>query len=419
MNENKERSLISIVQDTYQDISSATMNKYLADNFSFPVIDLQCEKDKFDQFIEALNESEQFQEKPELYTFEISKTNTFHYVVGHDHEYAIIGSREINDIIQLSIYGKSVKEAEKVYKLFKKFEHYESDTFVDFYTSSLDGNNGVRDYLVTLKSKDFKDDYTDYYPFLNINEMFKQFTESNENILVISGEPGTGKTRAANLYIKWLIDNPNYAGKFFNNDNPYHEDIGLSTSFSVSYVKNEDVLSKDQFWENQLKVRPALIFLDDADFCLTSRTNEIQTSEDMNKNKFLSQLLSFSDGITKNKSKFIITTNIPVEDIDTAVLRKGRTFDVLQFRKMTINEALDVWKNRELDTENFWQYFDFENTSIKEQQTDKCVPACDLGSAINKEKIRLEKNETGCNQYLKENGISILNKLKPTTVGFI
>ena len=77
---------------------------------------------------------------------------------------------------------------------------------------------------------------------------------------------------------------------------------------------------------------------------LTRRDAETYSFDERNRNRFLSNLLSFTDGIQKNYTKFIFTTNQSFDDIDSAVLRKGRLFDVLELRELTNEEALEVWK---------------------------------------------------------------------------
>jgi len=138
---------------------------------------------------------------------------------------------------------------------------------------------------------------------------------------------------------------------------------------------------------------------DDLDYFLTSRNEELQTSDDAEKNKFLSQFLSFTDGIEQNETKFIITTNQPFDDIDDALLRKGRLFDILELRKLTNEEALNVWTSAGLLKEKFIFAGD--------------VLQADLGSEIEK---HLNK-EIKIEQYLLEDNISKIKKFNKK-IGF-
>ena len=174
-----------------------------------------------------------------------------------------------------------------------------------------------------------------------------------------------------------------------------------SEGVKVAYIKNEDILSQDIFWNILQEDEYNLVFLDDLDYSLLPRTQNISTSEDIQKNKFISNLLSFTDGIfdSGNKTKFIITTNKEVGDIDTAVLRKGRTFDILQLRELKNEEAKKIWLNNGLEEEIFNDKF-----------PDGVLQA-DLGTTISIEKKALAK-KVSLKPYIKEDGISLYTKTK-------
>lgn len=175
-----------------------------------------------------------------------------------------------------------------------------------------------------------------------------------------------------------------------------------SEGIKVAYVKNEDILSQDIFWNILRDDEYHLVFLDDLDYSLLPRTQTIATGMDVEKNKFVSHLLSFTDGIFEsgNKTKFIITTNKEIGDIDTAVLRKGRTFDILELRELHNKEARDIWISNGL-AEN-----DFEEAMGQ----DKVLQA-DLGSTITMAKKAIEKN-VELKPYVLEDGISMYMKTK-------
>ena len=139
-----------------------------------------------------------------------------------------------------------------------------------------------------------------------------------------------------------------------------------------------------------------LLDLDDLDYMLTKRDSEVMTNDDAKKNAFLNQLLSFTDGVQKNKTKFIITTNQHFEDVDTALLRKGRLFDILEFRKLKNDEALTIWLSEDLKEEEFRKIFSDD------------VSQADLGSEIAKRKNKRIKNTIS--SYLKEKDISKIQR---------
>lgn len=384
----------NIMQDAYQDLPESLANSYIASWYGFSIVSLMCKKENYSKLIDTLKQ--QYGSKE--YKFEITPSNKVYYIEDDNHRVLLIADIGTSDIYSISIFGKDIPTTEEAYKIFKKFEHTENQIVVNFNTLSVGSHGKVSEYNTQLKAKDFEDDRNDFYPYLNVEELFRQFTISNENVLVLSGEPGTGKTRAANLYIKWLIQNEDICRAHGVYDSDTSED-DEGANISVCYVKNEELLSLDAFWELLTHRNPALVFLDDSDHSLTSRKNEVTSGTDHNKNKFLSQLLSFTDGVTKNNVKFIITTNLDPESIDTAVLRKGRTFDILKFRKLTPKEAYKIWRTFGYSKKQFSSYF----------ETDEFIPACDLGSAINKE-LNTSKTGQENKSYVKEHGISILNK---------
>jgi ATP-dependent 26S proteasome regulatory subunit len=59
-------------------------------------------------------------------------------------------------------------------------------------------------------------------------------------------------------------------------------------------------------------------------------------------NTMMHRFLNVSDGlISAQDKKMVFSTNLPsVKDIDSALLRPGRCFDVVEFRPLTRKEAL-------------------------------------------------------------------------------
>ena len=253
-------------------------------------------------------------------------------------------------------------------------------------------NSGRLDVDVkSYSSSDF--DYTEklYYPYIYTDTMFKQLFSRSENILILCGEPGCGKTSLGAQLLQYSMNN-------FYLLNRKEEDIMLKDVYAA-YIKSTEVLAMDELWRTLSSKEYDLVFLDDLDYFLTSRDQEVQSSEDAMKNKFLSEFLSFTDGIEQNKTKFVITTNQPFDDIDEALMRKGRLFDILELRRLKNKEALDVWTNAGLSEKSF--------------MFDGDVLQADLGSEIEK---HLNKN-VKIEKYLADESISKLKKFNKK-VGF-
>ncbi len=98
----------------------------------------------------------------------------------------------------------------------------------------------------------------------------------------------------------------------------------------VSY--NPQLLATDGLLSTFLTSEADVFVLEDADARLTARTQG---------NTLMHRLLSVSDGlVTLAGKKLIFSTNLnsPAE-IDAALLRPGRCFDVPAFRRLTFSEA--------------------------------------------------------------------------------
>lgn len=296
--------------------------------------------------------------------------------------------RENNTKLDLFVSANDLDNLDKLSKVTNLFENevMESEVRIDcFYMAA--GNR----LDLYEKDKTIKDFHLNekYYPYLDIDELFKQYLMSEDNILLLTGKSGTGKTALTDSYMKFSIKS-DFVKKYLEKEGPIN--------FKVAYVKNENILSTDDFWVSLQYNTYDLIILDDLDYSLLPRTQKVSSTEDINKNKFISNLLSYTDGIFDEnvKTKFIITTNKETKEIDTAILRKGRTFDILNLRTLTNSEAKEIWLSEGLKSDTF-------ETSVF--STNNEILPCDLGSEISKIKAS-EKLEIKIKPYIKEDGIS-------------
>jgi Cdc6-like AAA superfamily ATPase len=292
-----------------------------------------------------------------------------------------------------NIYCKSEFDLNRIYNICLKHNKDEEESEVKcFFESFYIKQNGIDKTTKVLTMKDVKDISESYYPFMNTKKTFEQFCTGNENILILTGPAGRGKTKFTNLLFKHLFQEPENI--------PYDKLEAIpeldEQFFNVAYVKSTDILAMDEFWRTLQKELPDFVILDDLDYMLTKRESEVMTSDDAKKNAFLNQLLSYTDGVQKNKTKFIITTNQHFDDVDSALLRKGRLFNILEFRTLKNSEALKIWSEAELSEEEFQKLF----------QED--VLQSDLGSEIAKRKNKRIKDIT--DDYLYEPEISKIKR---------
>jgi len=294
--------------------------------------------------------------------------------------------------VYVSVYGKSEEITAKVWEIYVANTKEENE--VELYMSNYHLNGQVLDSTTKImKLEELNNISPLYYPYIDTETMFNLFFTGDENIMLLVGAPGIGKSKLSTLALKHAFKNTNKLPYDKLVDNPA---LGVQ-HISVGYVKSNDVLSMDKFWRKIEESKHDFIIIDDLDYMLTKRDSEVTSSDDQTKNAFLNQFLSFTDGIDKNKTKFIITTNQSYSDIDSAVLRKGRLFDILELRKLDKPEALNVWLEAELKEEDFNDLFHHHE-----------ITAADLGSEIYKRKN--DRMPLPLEPYLKEDGISKIEK---------
>jgi len=419
-------SKMTVVKDAYTDISDVLLFSKIADKYNTCVPNLYVKGISFPDIKEEITAM-----YPGVSIVQF-KTNKVHETWVFEHEEFLFLCESLNGKKQYSfdVYTNSYEQQNTLYNFLKKFEDTKADSFIGIYSYYLSGTD-LKDSYMAKQAKDFTKLKPAFYPYLDIKEMFNQFILSEDNMLVLTGKPGTGKTKLIDEYLNYLLTSDLVQEKleikkekeklseresqptgielqdWLESIEDRVNDMFDNDEIAVVYVKNENVLSTDEFW-NQLKSSEyQLVILDDLDYALLPRTQAVSSGEDVSKNAFISQLLSFTDGIFENgnNTKFIITTNRDVSEIDTAVLRKGRTFDILNLRYLTPDEALNIWK---------------DEYELSEEDFDEClgdrteIPASDLG-AFAKDLINARLMGVDTKPYILEDGISQYKTLNTET----
>jgi hypothetical protein len=220
-----------------------------------------------------------------------------------------------------------------------------------------------------------------FYPYIDVDLMFDVYDKSNESILFLAGLPGTGKSKLISLYMKHLTRN--------------------GENIRVFNVKSEMVLENSNFWSSLKSNEPQLVILDDFDSSLLPRSS---ARGKHNQTSAVTELLNFTDGIVECNSKFIITTNMAVHDVDTAILRKGRLFDAITMRKLNLEEGKDLLSDSIEDAEDV--------DKIMEKYTEGITPAEVAFEASNYIITKDISSNKKTSSYLLEDGISTVKNLK-------
>ena len=148
------------------------------------------------------------------------------------------------------------------------------------------------------------------YPFLgeeSLEEYYSRFMASSASILLLIGPPGTGKT----TFIRGFLQH---------------------TKSSAIITYDSEILKKDRLFSRFIESDNSVMVLEDSDTFLKARTDG---------NSMMHRFLNVGDGlVTTRGKKMIFSTNLPsIRDIDPALIRPGRCFDILNFDSLTKEQA--------------------------------------------------------------------------------
>jgi GTPase SAR1 family protein len=148
------------------------------------------------------------------------------------------------------------------------------------------------------------------YPSLEadtLEDYYTKFMKSSANILLLIGPPGTGKTS----FIRGLL---------------HHTKSSAIVTYNLNLLNNDSIFA--EFIESSEK----FMIMEDADTYLDSRSSG---------NTMMHRFLNVADGLvtTKNK-KLVFSTNLEnTNDIDPALIRPGRCYDILHFDPLSEEQA--------------------------------------------------------------------------------
>lgn len=202
------------------------------------------------------------------------------------------------------------------------------------------GSFDVTNKAIKIVNIDVDKTYNDDLPVDKINELLRG---NESSLLMFYGEPGTGKT----TFIRYLIQE--------NQDTRF---IILDANLLVN-------ITSASMLETLIRYQDVIYVLEDCEKLLCDREKQY--------NPIISSFLNLTDGILGNviRAKFICTFNTNLENIDQALLRKGRLKLKYEFKKLNsekVNAYLHDNMNHKEMTIAELMHMDAENDySVKKQ----------------------------------------------------
>lgn len=147
-------------------------------------------------------------------------------------------------------------------------------------------------------------------------KIMKALKETSSGLLLLHGDPGTGKTSWSRYMISLLCND---------------KKIIYVPSFMMEQLANPEFMS---FIKNQ---KNSILILEDAETVLSQREDGFNTQA-------VSNILNMTNGLLNDvmKIQIIATFNMDKKQIDKALLRPGRLIDDVKFDKLSPEEANEL-----------------------------------------------------------------------------
>jgi ATP-dependent 26S proteasome regulatory subunit len=188
---------------------------------------------------------------------------------------------------------------------------------------------------------------SEMYPFLgeeSIEDYYDRYIDSDASILLLIGPPGTGKT----TFIRGLLQH---------------------TGSSAVVTYDAGILEKDYVFAQFIEGEANVMVMEDADTFLKARSDG---------NSMMHRFLNVGDGLVTTKGKkLVFSTNLPsIRDVDSALVRPGRCFDILHFDNLTKDQATTLAKKVGMDhtklTKETYSIAEIFNGEVQ-QHTNKTI----------------------------------------------
>jgi hypothetical protein len=173
------------------------------------------------------------------------------------------------------------------------------------------GDGSLSGSIETIPAVSIVKDDRVFYPHQSMTpaECWDAFVASGANVLLLIGPPGTGKSN----YILQMMVHRGFDDKINLIDN-------------AAILRNPGIAD----W---MRDRPSgsVVITEDSDDMVGKRTDG---------NQVMSGILNTTSGIVQRDLKLIVSTNLPsIKDVDEALIRHGRGFDVLEFKLLNAEQA--------------------------------------------------------------------------------
>jgi GTPase SAR1 family protein len=187
-----------------------------------------------------------------------------------------------------------------------------------------------------------------FYPWLSVSldDYFKAYMESDQSVLVLYGPPGTGKSTFIRTFFKYIHD--------------HHKEMIGHLAYDPDVIGSIDLINRF------MRSNATVMAYEDMDAWLGPREGG---------NLFMSTLLNQTQGVVRRKhKKLIFSTNLSnTSKIDEALLRVGRCFDILEFSKLSGDQASTIIhdmarEEKHFDNQKEWTLAEVlaaENTAVQ------------------------------------------------------